>query len=144
MTGFRAGHARRPHRHRAGRGRRGLDLRSAVHRGAVGRHPSRGGVHRGLPGALRRGTRPVVRRGVRRRRPDRPIPRHTRDHDHRIKRTGRRGPLPTRTTAWPSRSRFVLGTTHAMDPANTAFLYQARGGAFRFLGRYDQVRAAKT
>ncbi|XUL85720.1 bifunctional serine/threonine-protein kinase/ABC transporter substrate-binding protein [Streptomyces galilaeus] len=40
--------------------------------------------------------------------------------------------------------RFVLGTTHTMDPANTAFLYQARGGAFRFLGRYDQVRAAKT
>lgn len=45
-------------------------------------------------GALRRGTRPVVRRGLRRRRPDRPIPRHTRDHNHDQARTGRRGPLP--------------------------------------------------
>ncbi|MFJ8061338.1 bifunctional serine/threonine-protein kinase/ABC transporter substrate-binding protein [Streptomyces sp. NPDC096142] len=35
--------------------------------------------------------------------------------------------------------RFEAGTTHAMDPANTAFLYQVKDGAFRFLGRYDQV-----
>ncbi len=40
--------------------------------------------------------------------------------------------------------RFDQGTTHTMDPENTAFLYQAKGGAFRFLGRYDQVRAVKT
>ncbi|MEW1644165.1 bifunctional serine/threonine-protein kinase/ABC transporter substrate-binding protein [Streptomyces sp. NPDC091219] len=35
--------------------------------------------------------------------------------------------------------RFEAGATHAMDPANTAFLYQVKDGAFRFLGRYDQV-----
>ncbi|MCX4818002.1 bifunctional serine/threonine-protein kinase/ABC transporter substrate-binding protein [Streptomyces sp. NBC_01239] len=35
--------------------------------------------------------------------------------------------------------RFEPGATHAMDPANTAFLYQVKDGAFRFLGRYDQV-----
>ncbi|WP_328685781.1 bifunctional serine/threonine-protein kinase/ABC transporter substrate-binding protein [Streptomyces sp. NBC_00343] len=35
--------------------------------------------------------------------------------------------------------RFVQGTTHALDPENTGFLYQVRDGAFRFLGRYDQV-----
>lgn len=40
--------------------------------------------------------------------------------------------------------RLVQGTAHTMDPENTAFLYQARGGAFRFLGRYDQVREVKT
>jgi len=39
--------------------------------------------------------------------------------------------------------RFVQGTTHALDPANTGFLYQVRDGAFRFLGRYDQVRAVQ-
>jgi len=39
--------------------------------------------------------------------------------------------------------RFDQGTTHTMDPENTEFLYQAKGGAFRFLGRYDQVRAVK-
>ncbi|MDV9176260.1 ABC transporter substrate-binding protein, partial [Streptomyces sp. W16] len=39
--------------------------------------------------------------------------------------------------------RFIQGTTHTMDPENTAFLYQARDGAFRFLGRYDQVRAVQ-
>ncbi|WP_405835760.1 bifunctional serine/threonine-protein kinase/ABC transporter substrate-binding protein [Streptomyces sp. NBC_01518] len=37
--------------------------------------------------------------------------------------------------------RFVQGTTHALDPENTGFLYQVRDGAFRFLGRYDQVRS---
>ena len=37
--------------------------------------------------------------------------------------------------------RFVQGTTHTMNPENTAFLYQARGGAFHFLGRYDEVPA---
>ncbi|MFI5879028.1 bifunctional serine/threonine-protein kinase/ABC transporter substrate-binding protein [Streptomyces sp. NPDC051554] len=39
--------------------------------------------------------------------------------------------------------RFVQGTTHALDPENTGFLYQARDGAFRFLGRYDQVGAVQ-
>ncbi|WP_406464308.1 hypothetical protein OH768_51165 [Streptomyces sp. NBC_01622] len=39
--------------------------------------------------------------------------------------------------------RFVRGTSHTMNPENTGFLYQARGGAFRFLGRYDQVRAVE-
>ncbi|WOX16452.1 bifunctional serine/threonine-protein kinase/ABC transporter substrate-binding protein [Streptomyces sp. N50] len=39
--------------------------------------------------------------------------------------------------------RFVQGTTHALDPENTGFLYQLRDGAFRFLGRYDQVRAVQ-
>ncbi|MFJ9246606.1 bifunctional serine/threonine-protein kinase/ABC transporter substrate-binding protein [Streptomyces sp. NPDC101776] len=37
--------------------------------------------------------------------------------------------------------RFVQGTTHALNPENGAFLYRVRDGAFRFLGRYDQVRA---
>ena len=37
--------------------------------------------------------------------------------------------------------RFVQGTTHTMNPENTAFLYQAGGGAFHFLGRYDEVPA---
>lgn len=39
--------------------------------------------------------------------------------------------------------RFVQGTTHAMDPENTGFLYQVKDGAFRFLGRYDQVRSSQ-
>ena len=39
--------------------------------------------------------------------------------------------------------RFVQGTTHALEPENTGFLYQVRDGAFRFLGRYDQVRAVQ-
>ena len=39
--------------------------------------------------------------------------------------------------------RFAQGTTHALDPENTGFLYQVRDGAFRFLGRYDQVRAVQ-
>ena len=39
--------------------------------------------------------------------------------------------------------RFVQGTTHALDPENTGFLYRVRDGAFRFLGRYDQVRAVQ-
>ncbi|WP_033280971.1 bifunctional serine/threonine-protein kinase/ABC transporter substrate-binding protein [Streptomyces sp. NRRL F-525] len=39
--------------------------------------------------------------------------------------------------------RFVQGTTHALDPENTGFLYQVRDGAFRFLGRYDQVRSVQ-
>ncbi|WP_327406746.1 hypothetical protein OG194_46330 [Streptomyces sp. NBC_01288] len=39
--------------------------------------------------------------------------------------------------------RFVQGTTHALDPENTGFLYQVRDGAFRFLGRYDQVGAVR-
>ncbi|MFJ9629516.1 bifunctional serine/threonine-protein kinase/ABC transporter substrate-binding protein [Streptomyces sp. NPDC101175] len=40
--------------------------------------------------------------------------------------------------------RFVQGTTHTMDPTNTSFLYQVTNGAFRFLGRYDQVRPTET
>ncbi|MFI6463570.1 bifunctional serine/threonine-protein kinase/ABC transporter substrate-binding protein [Streptomyces sp. NPDC050538] len=39
--------------------------------------------------------------------------------------------------------RFVQGTTHTLEPENTGFLYQVRDGAFRFLGRYDQVRAVQ-
>ncbi|WP_405995883.1 protein kinase domain-containing protein [Streptomyces sp. NBC_00986] len=40
--------------------------------------------------------------------------------------------------------RFVQGSTHALDPENTGFLYQVRDGEFRFLGRYDQVRAVQS
>ncbi|WP_063749667.1 bifunctional serine/threonine-protein kinase/ABC transporter substrate-binding protein [Streptomyces xylophagus] len=39
--------------------------------------------------------------------------------------------------------RFVQGTTHTMDTENTSFLYQVEDGAFRFLGRYDQVLSAQ-
>ncbi|MFG2478540.1 bifunctional serine/threonine-protein kinase/ABC transporter substrate-binding protein [Streptomyces fagopyri] len=35
--------------------------------------------------------------------------------------------------------RFTQDLTHGLSPDNTAFLYEVRGGEFRFLGRYDQV-----
>ncbi|MFJ8010387.1 bifunctional serine/threonine-protein kinase/ABC transporter substrate-binding protein [Streptomyces fagopyri] len=36
--------------------------------------------------------------------------------------------------------RFTQDLTHSLSPDNTAFLYEVRGGEFRCLGRYDQVR----
>nr|WP_315904504.1 ABC transporter substrate-binding protein [Streptomyces mirabilis] len=36
--------------------------------------------------------------------------------------------------------RFTQDATHTLKPENASFLYQARDGDFRFLGRYDQVR----
>lgn len=36
--------------------------------------------------------------------------------------------------------RFTQDATHTLNPENASFLYQARDGDFRFLGRYDQVR----
>ncbi|MGW3288603.1 bifunctional serine/threonine-protein kinase/ABC transporter substrate-binding protein [Streptomyces sp. NPDC001002] len=35
--------------------------------------------------------------------------------------------------------RFTQDAIHTLNAENASFLYQARGGAFRFLGRYDQV-----
>jgi eukaryotic-like serine/threonine-protein kinase len=35
---------------------------------------------------------------------------------------------------------FPLDGTHLMNPLKTGFLYRVENGAFRFLGRYDQVR----
>lgn len=35
---------------------------------------------------------------------------------------------------------FPRNGTHLMDPPRTSFLYQVENGAFRYLGRYDQVR----
>ncbi|MGW0762606.1 bifunctional serine/threonine-protein kinase/ABC transporter substrate-binding protein [Streptomyces sp. NPDC002814] len=36
--------------------------------------------------------------------------------------------------------RFSETPTHSLEQENASFLYRARGGGFRFLGRYDQVR----
>ncbi|MET7899229.1 bifunctional serine/threonine-protein kinase/ABC transporter substrate-binding protein [Streptomyces mirabilis] len=36
--------------------------------------------------------------------------------------------------------RFTQDATHTLKSENASFLYQARDGDFRFLGRYDQVR----
>ncbi|MFD3586079.1 bifunctional serine/threonine-protein kinase/ABC transporter substrate-binding protein [Streptomyces sp. NPDC058683] len=36
--------------------------------------------------------------------------------------------------------RFTQDATHMLEPEKASFLYQARDGDFRFLGRYDQVR----
>lgn len=36
--------------------------------------------------------------------------------------------------------RFTRDLTHGLTPDNTSFLYEVKDGAFRFLGRYDQVR----
>ncbi|WP_234380032.1 ABC transporter substrate-binding protein [Streptomyces sp. CMB-StM0423] len=35
--------------------------------------------------------------------------------------------------------RFTADLVHMLEPSKTAFLYEARDGAFRFLGRHDQV-----
>ncbi|MFF0725293.1 ABC transporter substrate-binding protein [Streptomyces sp. NPDC004134] len=35
--------------------------------------------------------------------------------------------------------RFTPDLVHTLEPNKAAFLYEARGGAFRFLGRHDQV-----
>jgi hypothetical protein len=36
--------------------------------------------------------------------------------------------------------RFTQDATHTLESENASFLYQARDGDFRFLGRYDQAR----
>lgn len=41
------------------------------------------------------------------------------------------------------RIRFVEGSTHFRETANMNFLHQVADGAFRFLGRHDQVRGKK-
>ncbi|MDX3641135.1 hypothetical protein [Streptomyces sp. MB09-02B] len=41
------------------------------------------------------------------------------------------------------RIRFVEGSSHFLEAANMNFLYQVTDGAFRFLGRHDQVRGRK-
>ncbi|MGW0842712.1 hypothetical protein ACWD26_21605 [Streptomyces sp. NPDC002787] len=41
------------------------------------------------------------------------------------------------------RIRFLQSSTHFLEPVNMNFLYQVTGGAFRFLGRHDQVRGTK-
>ncbi|NEW71650.1 bifunctional serine/threonine-protein kinase/ABC transporter substrate-binding protein [Streptomyces rhizosphaericus] len=46
--------------------------------------------------------------------------------------------IPTDGVAKPLRFDST-GATHTLDPSNTAFLYGAADGRFRFLGRYDQV-----
>lgn len=35
---------------------------------------------------------------------------------------------------------FTQDATHTLESENASFLYQARDGGFRFLGRYDQAR----
>ncbi|WP_155060067.1 bifunctional serine/threonine-protein kinase/ABC transporter substrate-binding protein [Streptomyces blattellae] len=42
------------------------------------------------------------------------------------------------------RIRFVDGATHFLEMVNMNFLYQVTDGAFRFLGRHDQVPASKS
>lgn len=139
---LRARHARRLPRG-GGAGGRGVGLRSAVHRSAVGRHPGREGVHRGL-----------------RARFGGPPGRWSAEAYDAVGLVARAlDALGTTTAIEPAQVaerlfhtaydgvakpiRFVPGTTHALDPENTGFLYQVRDGAFRFLGRYDQVSAGR-
>jgi hypothetical protein len=35
--------------------------------------------------------------------------------------------------------RFTTDGTNALEPGSLQFLFQAKGNAFRFLGRYDRV-----